>query len=358
MAIMGNAELAMDGVEPGTNLAQDLAQIKATARRAADLTAKLLIYTGRGPVSASRLSLSSLAETLRPHLASLLPPRVRLYLELDSKLPAIAADPAAIRLALSALVVNAAEAMGEGGGEINLTTSSMKCGRRFLERTYLGSLAAEGEYVCLEVSDDGAGMDAETRQRMFDPFFSTKFTGRGLGLSAVLGMLRSHHGTVEVRSAPGQGTHVRLLLPADGGRARRKKESAAKPTLGKVLLADDDAQVLNVTTRMLASAGYEVITAADGVEAVERFQALHRGLGLVLLDLAMPRMNGGQAFARMQEIDAEVPVMIYSGNSIDEVAARLPAGDLAGYLQKPFDRSTLCQAVARHLRKLDRVPRP
>lgn len=352
MAILGHADLALDTVDQQSEMASDLRQIKESAQKASELAANLLTYTGRVPVSASRVRLSELVESLCPRLSGLLPAGVPLAMELNRSLPVINADPAAVDMALCILVTNAGEALSQDSGMVTVATGRAYCDRAYLDQTYLGRSAREGEYLCLDVRDNGAGMDQDTARRMFDPFFSTKFAGRGLGLASVLGLLRAHGGTVAVHSVPGRGTLVRLLLPVAGADADLpSEENAERPRSGLVLVADDDPLVLEVACRMLAKAGHRVVTASNGEEAVERFAEMHDQLALVLLDLAMPRMNGGRAFSRMKDIDPAVPVIICSGHSADEVGEHLPLGELAGYLQKPFDRRTLSDALARHMRE-------
>ncbi len=207
----------------------------------------------------------------------------------------------------------------------------------------------KGDYVFLEISDTGTGIKAEDLDRIFEPFFTTKITGRGLGLSAVLGIVRGHKGAITVDSELGRGTTFKLLLPP----ASAPGQSIQPPSnedlqwrgSGTVLVVDDEEMVRNSVKRMLRALGFEVVLATDGKEGVDRFIQDPSQYVLILLDLTMPHLDGAQAFARMRQVDPQVRVLLMSGFNEPEASAGFAGEGLAGFLQKPFDVGSLRRSL-------------
>ena len=246
--------------------------------------------------------------------------------------------------------MDASEAIGDASGTITLSTGQVNCTEEYLARCLLataspGEEQPAGAYVYFEVSDTGCGMNEEVKSRIFDPFFTTKFTGRGLGMAAVSGILRGHKGAIAVDSEPGNGTTVTVLLPFVD---RPAESSAGEPSevedlpgTGTILLVDDEEIVRRVAKRMLERAGYEVLVATDGNEAIDIFRQHSDEVSCVLLDLTMPRMGGEATFQQLRLIQGDVRVILSSGFSEEEVTERFAGQGLAGFIQKPYRSATL-----------------
>jgi CheY-like chemotaxis protein len=262
--------------------------------------------------------------------------RTRVLLELEAGLPSVDGDPARLGQVVRNLVANAAEASPEGGAVI-VRTGAAELDRAALSRCFLGQALPEGTYVRLEVEDGGAGMDAETRARLFDPFFSTKFTGRGLGLAAVLGIVRGHGGAIEVESAAGRGTRVAVLLPARAGAGRAARGEAGPAASGaRVLVVEDDAAVRAVAGETLRRAGFVPVCVAEGADALAWLREEAAGIRAVVLDWTLPGTSGGEVLDALREARPDVPVVLVSGHPPEVAARALGARGADAFLQKPF----------------------
>ncbi len=348
-AVLGNVSLAMMPRHSASDMRPYLKQIEAAARRAAELCNQMLAYSGRGRFVLNRLDLNELiAETT--HLVSIsIGKTCVLRLNPAPSLPAVTADPTQLRQIIMNLVINASDAIGARGGVIALTTGVARIDQDYRATLRHASALPLGDYVFLEVSDNGCGMDGATLERIFEPFFSTKFTGRGLGLAAVLGIIRGHKGALKVYSEPGRGTTFKVFLPVTEGAAEKENASApaapdARPR-GRVLVADDEESVRTVAARMLEELGYTVELASDGREAVERFRADPSRFHLVLLDLTMPHLDGEETFRQLRHLRPGVRVVLMSGFNKDDAISRFTGKGLAGFVQKPFTIETLHAAV-------------
>jgi CheY-like chemotaxis protein len=291
---------------------------------------------------------------------STVPKKCALELDLAQGLPAVEADLAQLRQVVLNLITNAAEAVGDRPGRVVVRTRPCDCDPAELAQGPLGAGLHPGRYVALEVVDDGCGMSPEVQARIFDPFFSTKFTGRGLGLAAVLGILRGHQGALQITSAPGQGSTFRVLLPASVRAAESILAPAAPapppPDDATVLVVDDEEMVLRGAQRFLTRAGYQVLVARDGRAGVDQFRAAAGRVQAVLLDLSMPGMDGFEVMRALREIRADTPIVLTSGYSEVDLAEQMRGASLpppAAFLQKPYDTQVL---LAEQQRLLPRGP--
>ncbi len=357
LAMLGNLELAQEKLSAGDRARLSVEQAIHAAQRAADLTRQLLAYSGRGQFIVHPLDLSRLVEENVHLFRAVLSKSTSLSLALHNPLPAVMADTAQLQQVVMNLLTNAAEALQDGKGEITLSTGVQDCIPADLAHSRLDERPPAGRFVFLQVMDTGVGMDAEMLSRLFEPFFTTKVAGRGLGMSAVLGIVRGHQGAIFVDSTPGCGTCVRVLFPACDApvqepgpslapAAARPTETAQKPLKGCVLVVDDERIVRQVCTDLLEFFGFSVIAADDGQAGVDALQAHAGQVDLVLLDLSMPRLGGLEAFHLMREIAPQVPVVLSSGFDEKEALRQFAGEGLAGFIQKPYTMENLRSKVA------------
>ncbi|HUK16554.1 MAG TPA: response regulator [Bryobacteraceae bacterium] len=350
VGVLGNASLVREMLPAGSEAAGLVQDIETAAERAADLTRQMLAYAGRGKFVVEQIDISAAvrqaAELLRPSLSK----RIELHLDLDQAPPAVEADPAQIQQVIMNIVLNAAEAMDDRAGRIDVKTWSMQWNPRDEGQAVALGAPAPGPYICLEVRDTGCGMDENTKARIFDPFFSTKFTGRGLGLAAVAGIVRGHRGAIRIDSTVGRGTTIQVMFPClpVASATLPAPEAPAKPEpagRGTLLVIDDEAVVRRHAMLALESQGYHVVLASSGLEAIEFFQRDPSAFDLVLLDLSMPGMDGRETFDALHRIHPEVKVIIFSGYSEQEILRRFTGRSIAGFIQKPYRSSVLAAKV-------------
>jgi signal transduction histidine kinase/DNA-binding response OmpR family regulator len=345
--VLGNANLMRLQIGADSPLHAFLEPIEAAAVHASGLCNQMLAYAGKGQFVVEPLDLSAVVRQTRELLHTSVSKKAELRVRLADGLPSVRADTTQVRQILLNLVTNASEAIGESAGVIDVTTGARLVGRAEMDAAHPSADRPEGEYVYLEVTDTGCGMDPATRAKVFDPFFTTKFAGRGLGLSAVLGIVRSHHGAIQVESEPGRGTTFRVLLPAAGPPGEQAPVPApAGPwrAEGLALVVDDEAAVRNVAARMLETFGFRAVRAADGREGLERFEERPGAFALAVVDLAMPLVGGEELAAELRRRRPDLPVLMMSGYSQIELAERFGGRGFC-FVQKPFGRDGLFAAV-------------
>lgn len=349
VGILGNASLAMERCGPTSPVHGRLEQIERSAMRAADLTRQLLAYSGKGRFVLQRFDLSDLVLDMTDLLESAVPKSVSLQYRLAGRPVPIEADATQIRQIVMNLALNGAEALGGRRGVVSISTGVLAADRAILRAAAVDDDLPEGDYAYLEVADDGAGMDAATQKRIFDPFFSTKTAGRGLGLAAVLGIVRSHRGATLVHSAPGEGSTFRVLLPLTQGRT----ESLAEPRgpeqswtgAGVVLVVDDEPIVRDVAKTILEAHGLTVLAAGSGPEGLEAFRARPDSIDVVLLDMTMVGFDGERTLRELRSVRADVPVILSSGWHELDSASELAQRGSADFLAKPYRAADLIAKV-------------
>jgi len=344
-AILGNASMATKKLADRPDAAKHVLRIETAAQRAAELCSQMLAYSGKGMFVVKAINLSLMLKDI----AKLLDVSVTKYAELDIDLlpdiPAVQADATQLQQVIMNLLINASDAIGENYGRISVCNGQITVKDGEFAQSYTGEVLAAGEYVYFEVSDTGCGMSEETRKKLFDPFYTTKFTGRGLGMSAVLGIVRGHHGAIVVDSVEGEGSRFRVLLPAFAGKkgegVKKLEEDIDWCPTGSILVVDDEETVREMAVMMLEEIGFGTLSAEDGVQAIEAYREHHDEIALVLLDMTMPRMDGRTCFAKLREMNPDVRVVLSSGYSEQDATNSFADHELAGFVQKPYRLATL-----------------
>ncbi len=375
MGIMGNTELCLMKLAPDSPLRTYIERVRRASKKAADLTAQMLAYSGKGHFIIEAVNLSNVVREMSELLDSVISKKARLVFRLADELPSVKGDVSQMRQVVMNLLVNASEALEDRPGDIVVSTGVMEVDSYYLQKVYFDHDAPPGKYVWLEVSDTGSGMDSQTVARIFEPFFTTKFSGRGLGLAALLGIVRGHHGIISVDSEPGRGTSVRVLFPVFDDMQKRLLEKGTGCFCNKhsgiddqavtevdegqvlaiaghrILVVDDEKEVRDVARRLLESFGCSVITAIAGLEAVKVFSDEHQRIDAVLLDLTMPDMGGAEVLRHMRSIDANACIVLSSGNSEEESLEEMGKGAVDGFIHKPYGASELVSCLSKALGK-------
>ncbi len=353
MGIMGNISLAQMKMSPETIGIEHLSDIEVAAKRAAALTNQMLAYSGKGQFIIKALDLSAVVEEMTHLVKSSISKSVDLKLDLDDDLPSIEGDPTQVRQIVMNLITNASDAVTKTSGIVSITTGAIMCDSSYLSQLYLGEELPAGMYVFIEVSDTGSGMDKETVSKIFDPFFSTKDDGHGLGLSAVLGIIRGHRGGIEVYSEPGSGTTFKVFFPASAKDAEEFTEDRVEHEgyvgKGTILVVDDEESVLDIASSMLKEFGFDVLTASDGHEALQVFGDNTDEISLILMDLTMPRMGGIAAFHNLRQLDTDVKIILSSGYDEQDAISTLAGEGLADFIQKPYRMEQLISKIRKVL---------
>ncbi len=328
-----------------------LESAETSAHRAAELCKQLLAYAGKGSYHLRSISLNDLIEKALPLLKLPLGPETTLRLEFEPGLPTCRGDATQLRQVLNSIITNAAEAIGEARGLITVRTQNARLLAADLTSLVPGHHLPVGECVCVEISDNGSGMDPATLARAFEPFFTTRFIGRGLGLPAVLGVVHGHGGGLRITSERGRGTVVRVYLPVETT-VELTSTGSSLPTMPSprrrgrsVLVVDDEPTVRKFSSDILTEAGYKVVTVNDGQEAIDLLRARTQAFDVVLLDLTMPRLDGESTLIAIRFLDPTLPVILMSGHSERLVAERFVGRGVSDFLAKPFSAVDLATRI-------------
>ena len=349
--ILGNIELALEEASEDGPLHRYLRDVEDASVQAANLTAQLLAYAGKTAIAPSVIEISALVQEMSALLRTGLVGGAELRIRHIGEPAWIRADATQIRQVLMNLVTNALEALPESGGLVEIETAVVGAGSEQSSTGAAPDATAEGDRVCIEVHDNGCGMDPETLQRIYEPFYTTKFEGRGLGLAGALGIVRSHAGQLQVESKPGEGSVFRVLLPLVPPAALEQKpkardRDASSRKRGTVLVVDDERAVRVVTTRMLEALGYRAICAGTGREALALLIGAPDDFDASLIDLTMPDWPGERAGASLRNVRKDLPIIFMTGHSERDALERTKGIDRTRFLAKPFRREQLAEALS------------
>jgi len=352
--IMGNAELGKSAAVPGDAIHEALGKITTASRSASDLCNKMLAYAGRSTLTIEPLECNMLLQEFGELLQVTVSKKTSLTLDLCGDALVIEADRAQLGQVILNLVTNAAEAIGNEPGTIVLGTKKLECTEDDLSGFKPLSSLSPGAYARISVKDDGGGMTEAIQENIFDPFFSTKFSGRGLGLAAVHGIINRHRGGIKLDSVRGEGTTFTLLLPLVS-RARIDNGKAGDSPVARladgqrILVVDDEPEVRFVLGKILERAGFEVVLAEDGGTAITRYREAPDSIDCVLLDLNMPGLDGRETLQELRRIHPDVRVVLNSGFTEKEIIDRFEGTGFAEVLHKPAPAALLVQKILKAL---------
>ncbi len=350
--ILGYTSLLKMSCERLPSIARHVDLIERAALRASELTQKLLGFARRGKHQNIPINLHTTIRETVAILARTIEKNIRISLKLRADNPFVRGDPTQIQQVILNLALNARDAVrmkngGGTGGEIAIRT-------RLLD--IAGGTTSSHAALELSVSDTGCGIAPHHLHRVFEPFFTTKEQGKGtgMGLAMVYGIVENHGGNIEVQSALGEGTSFILRLPS----VDRPLETALERTVedvlsghGQILIVDDHTVVRDVTAQMLGSLGYEVVTARDGLDALEYYRENQSDIDLVVLDLVMPRMGAKECFREMKRINPKARAILSTGYVNNNAVQELINDGIIGFVQKPYQMSQLSEVVANALKQ-------
>ncbi|MEI6704803.1 MAG: response regulator [Deltaproteobacteria bacterium] len=348
--ILGHCFILKENIDSDVERETHVRMIESAANRAADLCHQMLAYAGKSPLLQTEFSLWMLVDEIVKMLTSAIKKNVIIKPDIKCDIPMIVGDSSQIQQVIMNLIINACEAIGESSGQVTVGLKKNTIQLDQPEIDYFGGKILPGSYACLEVSDSGCGMSEETMNRVFEPFYTTKFAGRGLGMSAILGIVKAHNGTLQLTSTPGDGTTFKVYFPLIMAPVQDETVPLAiqaDTALSKatILLVDDEETLRDMETTLLEALGFVAITAANGREALDIYKVRGNEIDLVILDLIMPEMGGVEAYHELRRIDAKVPIIICSGYGVESVADVIAADTRSGFLHKPYNPIELCRVI-------------
>lgn len=353
-AILGNASLAHKHRQSPEQLDIYLTRIQEASQTAACLCRQMLMYAGKGNSSKGDVNISAMVKEMSRLLEVSLAKGIQLEYRLMQDLPCVQVEAVHIQQLLINLIMNANEAMLGTSGKIILSTGVMDV-QPGMKAFYSQKTPRSGTYVYIRVQDHGCGMDAETQQRIFQPFFTTKGTGHGLGMTTILHIVYGHQGIIRVQSEPEKGVTMTVAFPAMDNQSQDdnmiQEYDALNPVHinGKVLLVDDEEVVLETMQVMLEDLGCDTLLAQDGEQAISMYARYQHEIALVVLDFTMPKMSGSACVAALKALNQDVKIILCSGYTEEDVCSQLDACDVTGFLPKPCSLEQLHQTLQKVL---------
>ena len=346
--IIGNLELLL-GMQSGkeTATATRLERAMQASLKAADLTRQMLAYTGKGIFELKQLDINQLVKENCDLFRLTVPKNITMRTELSEPVPKVLGDAGQLQQVIMNLITNASEAIGSEPGSILIATGVQECDQTLLNYSRLDEKPEPGYFIYIDVTDSGCGMDKVTQQRVFEPFYTTKFTGRGLGMASVMGIIKAHKGAILLYSEPGLGSTFKILLPQSAGQDNGTLDFPAKrlehyqPPEGLVLVVDDEEYVRDVCREYLTEMGLLSLSAASGMEALDIFSRHRQDIAFIILDLTMQQMDGVTTFRELRRLKPDIKVIISSGHATQASAEYFDSEMPDGFIQKPFQLKEL-----------------
>ncbi len=347
VGILGNAEIALSLLPGSMPAAESIHSIINASEKAAGLCRQMLAYSGKASYVVRPMDLGDMLLEILALMKVAISKKITIQDRLETGIPQVSVDATQMHQVTMNLITNASEAIGDRAGTITLSTGMLELSTEDLAHLQPGTDISAGTYEYFEISDDGCGMDGETCSKIFDPFYSTKFTGRGLGLAAVLGIVRGHGGAIGVESRPEEGTTIRVFLPVKDGKRPTEQEPLAvgvtEPSESKatILVVDDEEIVLGVAKAILQRGGYEVLGALGGTQALDFFHRDQSRINLLIVDLTMPDISGYDVFTRIREVRQDIPILLCSGYDEHDTMRKFTGHNLTGFIHKPYSARQL-----------------
>lgn len=343
MGIQANISMVLTSMDSENPESKKLKTAETYISKSAELTRQLLGFARGGKYEAKGTNLNKLIEK-SSQMFGRTKKEITIYTNYHQDIWTVEVDQAQIEQVLLNLYVNSSQAM-PGGGNIYIRTENVTLDCNYLKPFEL----KPGNYVKTSVTDTGIGMDKETQQKVFDPFFTTKEMdrGTGLGLASAYGIIKNHNGFIEVSSEINKGAAFSFYLPQSEKKVMKKKKNSKKVLTGndKILLVDDEDMIINETSKLLETLGYSVLVASSGKEAIKIYQENNGKIDLVILDIIMPEMGGGEVYDNLKRINPQIKVLLSSGYSIDSSATNILERGCNGFIQKPFNLIQLSEKV-------------
>jgi two-component system, cell cycle sensor histidine kinase and response regulator CckA len=356
--ILGHCYMAREDMLSGEELVTAFKQIESAGNRAADLCRQMLAYAGKSSMEQTRVDLWLLIDEVVKMLQAAIKKNVTITLDLNCDVPEINGDTGQLQQVVMNLITNAVEAIGEANGTIRVVLTHVVTNADQTGTDTFGGVILPGTYACLEVTDTGCGMEVETQKRIFEPFYTTKFSGRGLGMAAVQGIIKAHEALLFLTSAPGGGTSFKIYFPvtfAVPGFVETASAVSALPekASGMILLVEDEQVLRSIGTSLLESMGLTVLSAQHGSEALEIYRERGGDIDLILLDLIMPVMDGVETYHELRKIAPTIPVIICSGYGIESIQDVIDTDLHTRFVHKPYKPVELQNMVAKMLKGED-----
>jgi two-component system cell cycle sensor histidine kinase/response regulator CckA len=338
-AITGNLELLQMDLQGNDQVVKYIQSFNHPINRMTRLTKQLLAYAQVGSYHFEKITLSDFARESYQLLKHSIDPFIQVEMALPNNGSSVEADLTQMQMVLSSILTNASEALN-GNGKVRISAEDLDIGDDFIK---IDPEIKPGQYTCLIVEDNGEGMDEESIKKVFDPFYSTKFHGRGLSMAAAYGIVKNHHGTISIDSEMGKGTAVRIYLPICQKPSPIFEETLPETVkgTGTILIIEDEESVMEVTHALLERTGYRILQAKTGREAVDIAKEFEGDIDSVLLDIGLPDMSGEKVYARLKEVRPDLKVIVCSGYSSDGVAKDILRAGAQGFIQKPFSLKSL-----------------